>query len=119
MRCRLILHGSTSGYHSHTQSTSVTAGPPGVQVMSWELLTRTKFYGQHADMAAVVDALLGNKQLPTEQPLTAEVKKGLGNKVYRDSIVGALARDPAQRPSVAQLVEQWTSVFQHATFVSE
>lgn len=87
--------------------------------MSWELLTRTKFHGAHADMATVVEALLGRRLLPSEQPLTAEVKQKLGNKVYRDSIIAALARDPRQRPTVKQLVERWTSVFQNeATFTA-
>lgn len=87
--------------------------------MSWELLTRTKFYGENAEMAAVTDPLLGARPLPTEQPLTAEVKRGLGNRVYRDSVVAALSRDPAARPSVGQLVRDWTGVFQAGTFSAE
>ena len=78
--------------------------------MSWELLTHTKFHGASANMSHVVEVLLGAKQLPSEQELTAEAQRGLGNSVFRNSIVAALHRDPKQRPTVAQLVQDWTSV---------
>jgi hypothetical protein len=83
--------------------------------MVWELLTRTKFYGENADMATVVDALTGVTQLVTEQTLSAQARQGLGNKTYRDSVIAMLDRDPSRRPTVSQLVHDWTSIFQQAT----
>ena len=80
-----------------------------VQVMSWELLTRTKFYGQHADMAAVVDTLLGARQLPSEQQLTAEVASGPEEQgVPGEHPGGAVARSekPAHRRAARAAVDQ-------------
>jgi hypothetical protein len=83
--------------------------------MTWELLTQSKFYGPDADMATVVDALLGKTQLASEQPLTPEVRKGLGNPTFRETVVAMLARDPAARPKVADLVQRWTGMVQQTT----
>ena len=113
LACRQPVCVSSQTCYRRMQLTDFTRSRRS-QVMSWELLTRTKFYGQHADMAAVVDTLLGARQLCTEQPLTAEVQSGLKNTVYRDSIMAALSRDPRSRPTVAQLVHQWTSLFENA-----
>jgi hypothetical protein len=90
-----------------------------VQIMTWELLTQTKFYGPSADMVTVIDALLGKTPLPSEQPLTPEVRKGLGNPTFRDTVVAMLARDPAARPQVPDLVQRWTSMMQHTTVTVE
>jgi serine/threonine protein kinase len=90
----------------------------GVQIMSWELLTKTKFYPADADMTTVVDTLKGNLPLASEQPLSAEVRHGLGNKTYRETVVAMLNRDPQLRPTVSELVHDWTSVFQQATITS-
>jgi serine/threonine protein kinase len=90
-----------------------------VQVMSWELLTKTKFYPADADMTTVVDTLKGKLPLASEQPLSAEVRRDLGNKTYRETVVAMLNRDPQLRPTVSELVHDWTSVFQQATITSE
>ena len=91
---------------------SVLDTVPSLQIMTWELLTETKFFGEGADMGTVVDALTGQTQLPTERPLSREVRKSLGNQVYRESVLAMLSRDPSQRPSMARVVRLWTSVFQ-------
>jgi hypothetical protein len=90
-----------------------------VQIMTWELLTQTKFYGSSADMVTVIDALLGKTPLPAEQPLTPEVRKGLGNPTFRETVVAMLSRDPAARPRVPDLVQRWTGMMQHATVMAE
>jgi serine/threonine protein kinase len=87
----------------------------GVQIMSWELLTKTKFYPPDADVTVVLDTLKGQLPLASEQPLSAEVHRGLGNKTYRETVVAMLNRDPQQRPTVSQLVHDWMSVFQQST----
>jgi hypothetical protein len=83
-----------------------------VQIMSWELLTKIKFYPADADMTTVVDTLTGKLPLASEQPLSAEVRRGLSNKTYRETVVAMLHRDPQLRPTVSELVHDWTSVFQ-------
>jgi hypothetical protein len=86
-----------------------------VKVMVWELLTCTKFYGENANTATVMDALTGVTQLATEQALTLQAWQGLGKKTYRDSVIAMLDRDPSKRPPVSQLVRNWTTVFKQAT----
>jgi hypothetical protein len=83
--------------------------------MVWELLTRTKFFGENADMATVMDALTGDAKLVTEQTLSSQARQGLGNKIYRDSVIAMLDRDPSRRPPMSQIVHNWTSVFKQAT----
>lgn len=83
--------------------------------MTWEMLTGTKFYGNEPDMGDVVDALVGEKPFASEQELSAEVRKGLGNATYRESVIAMLSRDPAQRPTMSELVHRWTNVFQQTT----
>ena len=81
-----------------------------LQVMTWELLTKTKFYGEDADMAAVVDTLTGKTALASERDLTLEVYRGLANQTFRTTVVAMLQRDPAQRPTMADLVHSWQSI---------
>lgn len=83
--------------------------------MTWELLTGTKFYGDNADMTAVVDRLLGNKPLASELELAPAVRKSFGNQAYRDSVLAMLGRDPSLRPSMPDLVRTWTNVFQQTS----
>jgi hypothetical protein len=90
-----------------------------VQIMSWELLTKTKFYPADADMTTVVDILTGKLPLASEQPLSAKVRRGLGNQTYRETVVEMLNRDPQLRPTVSELVHDWTSVFQKSTIMPE
>ena len=85
------------------------------QVMVWDLLTRTKFYGERADMATVIDTLLGKTALASERELTPEVHRGLGNNVFRTTVVAMLSRDPAARPSMASLVQSWQGLFMQRT----
>ena len=80
--------------------------------MTWELLTKVKIFGEEPDMSAAVDILTGVKPLPTEQPLSEEVRRGLGNSAYRDSVIAMLSREPTQRPTIDDVVQRWTSVFQ-------
>jgi hypothetical protein len=65
----------------------------GVQTVSWELLTKTKFFPADDDMTTVVDTLTEKLPLASEQPLSAEVRRGLGNKTYRETVVAMLNRD--------------------------
>jgi hypothetical protein len=90
-----------------------------VQIMSWELLTKTKFYPPDADLTTVVDTLKGKLPLATEQPLSAEVRRGLGNKTYRETVVAMLNRDPQLRPTVSEFVHDWMSVYQQSTITPE
>jgi serine/threonine protein kinase len=90
-----------------------------MQIMSWELLTKTKFYPADADMTTVVDTLKGKLPLASEQPLSAEVRRGLGNKTYCETVLTMLNRDPQLRPTVSELVHDWTSWFQQPTITSE
>ena len=82
-----------------------------LQVICWELLTKHKFYGAGADMDSVVAMLRGDRPLPTEEQLPAEVSQMLGSGALREAIFSALHRDPLQRPSVASLLSTWTSIF--------
>ena len=83
-----------------------------VQVMTWELLTNTKFFGTSAEMTTVVDRLLGKQPLASELPLTDAVRKGLGNPTFRETVVAMLSRDAAQRPTMPELVQKWTGMVQ-------
>ena len=83
--------------------------------MAWELLTNTKFYGEDADMNAVVDMLTGKTVLASERDLTPEVHRGLANSTFRTTVVAMLQRDPAQRPKMADLVHSWQSVWMQQT----
>ena len=91
------------------------SGLARVQVMTWELLTQTKFYGAGADMAAVIDALTGKTPLPSERELSPDVHRGLANPTFRTTVVNMLSRDPARRPSMAELVHSWTSLMMQQT----
>ena len=84
-----------------------------LQIMAWELLTHTKFYGADADMNSVVDALLGSTALPTELHLPPAVQEGLGNRTFKDTTLAMLHRDPSQRPSMDQLVKRWSAMAKH------
>ena len=86
-----------------------------MQVMTWELLTKTRFYGNNANMATVVDTLLGKTALASERELTLEVYRGLVNPVFRATVVAMLQRDPAQRPTMADLVRSWQGLLMHHT----
>ena len=86
-----------------------------LQVMTWELLTKTKFYGEDADMAAVVDTLTGKTALASERDLTPSVYRGLANQTFRTTVVAMLQRDPAQRPKMADLVHSWQSILMQQT----
>ena len=88
---------------------------PELQVMTWELLTKTKFYGEEADMATVVDTLTGKTALASERELTQEVYRGLANNVFRTTVVAMLQRDPAQRPTMASLVHSWQGILMQQT----
>ena len=57
----------------------------------------------------------GTTPLASEQELSTEVRTGLGNRVYRQSVLNMLQRDPAKRPPMSEVVRQWTSVFQQTT----
>jgi hypothetical protein len=83
--------------------------------MTWELLTKNKFFGADAVMNTLIDAHTGATPLASEQDLAPEVHKGLGNRVYRDTVLQMLSRDPAMRPDMSELVRKWTSVFQENT----
>lgn len=82
-----------------------------VQVICWELLTKHKFYGPVANMDTVVAILRGDRKLPTEDELPADVLQRLGTGTLRESIFSTLHRDPLKRPSMASLLSTWTSIF--------
>ena len=90
-----------------------------MQIMAWELLTQSKFYGPDADMQTLIDTLTGTQPLPSELPLSPRVRRGLGNRAYRDSIMCMLSRDPAARPPVAEVARRWAAVFQQTTLTTE
>lgn len=84
-------------------------------MIAWELFTKRKFYGPAPDFAWVVRVLMGEEPLPSEAPLLPEVRERLGNSRFRSVFLSMLARDPEQRPSVAQLLTSWNSVFSQTT----
>lgn len=86
-----------------------------LQVMAWELLTGTQFFGDDADMGHVVSALSGEAPLTSEQELAPEMRKKLGNQAYRESLLAMLNRDPSLRPTMADVVTSWTGVFQQTS----
>ena len=79
--------------------------------MCWEMFTGEPFYGHGATFESVVDILVGKGSLATEQPLLPETRKKLGSSQFRLSLMRALSRDPQQRPSIAELLASWTSIF--------
>jgi hypothetical protein len=62
-------------------------------------------------MQTVVDALVGSTMFTTESPLPAEVQSALGSRSFRTNILAMLSRDPSKRPSAAQVVRDWNTVF--------
>eukprot|EP00892_Ulva_mutabilis_P001194 jgi/Ulvmu1/11075/UM007_0257.1 len=84
-------------------------------VIAWELFTKRKFYGPAPDFKWVVRVLMGEEPLPSELPLLPEVREKLGNSRFRNVFLSMLARDPAARPSVSQLLTAWNSVFSQTT----
>lgn len=83
-----------------------------VQIMTFELLSKTKFYGEGATMDSVVAALTGQAPFLTESPLTPELRASLGSRAFRNSVLSMLSRDPRERPSAGEVVRDWTAVFQ-------
>jgi hypothetical protein len=83
--------------------------------MCWELLTKGKFYGEHAAMGSVMVMLKGEKPLPCEGDIPEELRKRLGPTAFRKTILSMLHREPAQRPAIGSLLKQWTSVFEHTS----
>jgi serine/threonine protein kinase len=83
-----------------------------LQIICWELFTGKPFYGRMASFEMVFDILVGSGQLPTEMPLPPETRQKLGGSVFRVSLMKTLNRNPADRPSVDDLVKNWTSIFQ-------
>jgi hypothetical protein len=73
------------------------------------------FHGPNADMVTVIDALLAKASIPSEQPLTPQVRRGLGSPTFRETVVAMLSRDPTARPQVPDLVQRWTGMMQHTT----
>ena len=90
-----------------------------LQVMTWELLTGSKFFGATAEMASVVDRLRGKQPLASELPLTDAVRKGLGNATFRETVVAMLCRDAARRPTMPELVHRWTSLMHQSVGAAE
>ena len=87
------------------------ASSGAVQVIAWELFTGSKFYGPAPDLQYVVRVLAGEQQLPSEAELAPQVKKRLGNSMFRATFLSMLHRDPQQRPSIRQLLTSWESFF--------
>lgn len=79
--------------------------------MCWEMFTGEPFYGHGATFESVVDALVGKGTLATEQPLSPETRQKLGSSQFRLSLMRALDRNPKQRPTIAELLANWTSIF--------
>lgn len=85
-------------------------------MIAWELFTKRKFYGPAPDFKWVVKVLMGEERLPSEAvPLAPEVRERLGNSRFRNVFLSMLSRDPAQRPSVAQLLASWNGFFSQTT----
>jgi hypothetical protein len=78
-----------------------------VQITTREPPTQTRLYGPDANMELVLNALLGTThlELASEQQLTPEVCKGLGDPTFRETVVAMLSRDPAARPRMPDLVQ--------------
>lgn len=79
--------------------------------MAWELFTGRKFYGPAPDLQYVVKVLAGEQLLPSEIELPPDIKKRLGNSMFRATFLSMLHRDPQQRPSMRQLLTSWESFF--------
>jgi hypothetical protein len=80
-------------------------------VICWELLTRRSFFGEAANVQQVLAMLEGDILLPTEVPLSLDVQEGLGDVLFRRSVLGMLQRDPSERPAVRDLLAIWLDTF--------
>ena len=80
-------------------------------MIACELFTGSKLYGPAPDLQYVVRVLAGEQQLPSEAELAPQVKKRLGNSMFRATFLSMLHRDPQQRPSIRQLLTSWESFF--------
>jgi hypothetical protein len=81
-----------------------------VQVICWELLTKSKFYGARASTEDVVAALEGHTQVASERDSMNSCTH-LGTGTFRQSILSMLSRDKSKRPKVKELLAIWDSCY--------
>lgn len=79
-------------------------------VMAYELLTDTPVFDKYTQQKDILGQLAGRDYLPWEDPATKEAKLRQLRMLKR-SLVKCLARDPAQRPSAAELLSSWEKLF--------
>ena len=69
-----------------------------------------RYYCPFAKADAVIELLLSDRPLPAQQDLP-EVTARLGTGDFQHSVLSMLSRDPAERPTVAQLFEMWGRLY--------
>jgi serine/threonine protein kinase len=79
-------------------------------VMAYELLTDCPAFNSHASPQDVLAQLAGREHLPWEDPKIKDAKfRQL--RILKRSVLKCLSRDPALRPSAAELLSSWEKLF--------
>jgi hypothetical protein len=82
-----------------------------LQVICWELLTGQRFLGASADKETVLNVMLGQASLPTEQAIPLQTRKRLGNARFQKVLLSMLEREPTSRPNVKEVLAGWAAIF--------
>jgi serine/threonine protein kinase len=83
----------------------------GIGIIAWELLTSERVFPPGLEAAAVIETLLGDRQLPWE----AAVRLVPRLRVLRRSVLMCLSRKPRERPTSRELLGAWNGVFESLT----
>ena len=76
-------------------------------VMAYELLTDMPAFPRNMRQAQIVESLVGRAALPWESPAAPLSQL----RMLKRSIIKCLSRDPAERPSAADLLKAWNKMF--------
>ena len=89
--------------------------------MAYELLTDAPAFDRYASAETVLDQLSGRSKLPWEDEHNKNTNMRKLRMLKR-SLAKCLSRDPAERPSAAELLASWEALFdsfgQEATVLS-
>jgi serine/threonine protein kinase len=75
-------------------------------MVAYELLTRSRAFPSGMNQSEICDQITGRTQLPWETEASKR-KRLLQLKQLKPSVIACLSRNPADRPTVAELHSSW------------